>query len=972
MKVLSPIILSVTIVSFKCVASEPYVFKRFDEADGLPSTQVYQSIQDKDGYMWFATDRGVSRYDGHNFTTFSRKDGLTDEVVFGFFLEKNVNRLWLYTYYGGLCYYENNQFVEPHFNCKLKELLTELNTPVIVSLYVDENQDIWIGTELKNIIKVSSEGKIELVIGSKYIDSPDTCAVICLNPLGVVYNGAKSLLIPPLLIYSYPGSDHTVIKAPLIRQVHDYTRVKIYRTDIQSFILAYGPEVFKIHNHEIIQRYNLGADNNSLYALTVDTYNNLWVGTNQGVFCFSNQNLSVQPKVYLKDYKISSIHQDHEGGYWFTSLENGLFYLPHYEVSSYPTIKATAINSNSFGVYVGLANKNAMVFPNGKYERVITFNQIYSDYSRIVKINDDDILIQYGYLRNLFKDSVKIPFPNKQIALRNNDNRSLYFWNYPDHIFCATSLKDAQPSVCFELNKEIAFIKCATATKNLEKIFLATSRGFFLYENSILKNLSKRFPLFSVRITDLDLINEQTLLVTTRGNGVMKYNFRQNKLVKLNGIKNQSCNQSYIDPKGTVWVASYSGVTRIDDIESDNPQYYYYNKKCGLISDEVYDLVEYNGHIWAATSKGVSHWSRDWIPEYLDNKAQIHQITVNGDQHDFMANKSLNYIQNHLQFFFTTISFQEPIEYHYRLKGLHSNWITTNDRSAVYSSLKPGHYTFELKHTDEETIQSSVDFTIKPPLWLNPWFWLAIGLLLAIVMAYILRVRYRIIRKENKLYELFIRSEQKALRAQINPHFLFNSFNSILELVYRKEYNSVQTYMKRLAQLMRLVLQNSREEEISLAQELELLERYLELEKLRFGNFLHFSIEVKKPLDPLKTLLPSLLLQPYVENALKHGIRSRTDGNGLLQIIFDIINDQLRVQIIDNGKGYSNTIQNSMSKRRSHGMKINGERIQLFSEKEDFNIKILALNPLDNIYLGTIVEIYLPLKTTPLHEASAI
>jgi len=983
LKLLCSTILSIGIFQYSLQATEPYSFKHFDVANGLPSTEVYQAIQDSEGYMWFATDRGVSRYDGYRFTNFTRKDGLPDEVVFGLYLDYK-KRLWFITYHGGLCYYQNGRFIEPSFNCELKDVLKGLDTPVLVSLLIDENDNIWLGNEYQDIIKISANGKIQLLFDNgkdEYIQR--LIKVKSGNSHEFIFNGKKSWYLPDkIMIYKTPVMVPDTIYLPNDTTLQSFTsRGKYHKLNDSTFIFAIHSMVFKIRDNKVIQKVELGKEHRTFYALMQDNKKQFWVGTDNGIFCFPKTNLNKKPKYYLEDLQISSVYQDMEGGYWFTTLVDGIYYLPHFHIRSIARSqlggnRAIEIMANSHGIYVGCRDEDLLVLPHGDYKKLKIFPGMYVNESQIINYNDEILVKSRGNLLSFKNDTVpfkNLPYTKKYFQLKHFDDQSEFSYIYkPDVI---TIIQDETDSVWarFKHNYERG-LTCATVSSDMKHLWLGYPTGLkLLHKNGKVENLRDRFEEFAGRITDLDIIDHNLILVTTRGYGVLKYNYADQTLQKLDGIPNEYCQESYVDAEGVVWVASFSGVTRIDGVASDQPSYNHFSTHNGLVSNEVYHITEFKDYIWVATANGLSYWHRNWLPQN-NPPVDISRMIINGEAYDLNSNDILlSHRNNNLEFFFNTISFRKPVEYQYRLKGLHANWISTNGQRAVYKALKPGNYTLEVRPAYDKNAHSSVAFTITSPLWLNFWFWTSMVALVMIITFFLLRIRYRIIKRENKLYELFTRSEQKALRAQINPHFLFNTFNSILELLAEKDYASVQVYMQRFSRLMRIVLQQSREEEISLQEEIEFLTLYLKLEKLRFGALLSFTIEVDPDLELKEAFLPSLLLQPYVENALKHGVRSRKDGDAFLQVSFRKEKELLIVRIKDNGVGYSpSTITGKLTKNRSYGMKINGERIQLFNQKKQFKIIISDLDKDNAEYPGTVVELYFPLKINKHYETTVV
>ncbi len=214
------------------------------------------------------------------------------------------------------------------------------------------------------------------------------------------------------------------------------------------------------------------------------------------------------------------------------------------------------------------------------------------------------------------------------------------------------------------------------------------------------------------------------------------------------------------------------------------------------------------------------------------------------------------------------------------------------------------------------------------------------------------RQRFRKEQQFRKQREL----ELTAIRSQMNPHFLFNSLNSVQNLVQQNKGREAHLYLSDFAGLIRKVLRNSEKEEVSLAEELEMVEQYLNLEKLRF-NF-NFSISVDKELDPHNTLVPSMLLQPFAENAVIHGLQSKPE-NRQLSIIIQQVESGIKISIEDNGIGREEAKKIAKAKN-GKGSKMIQERLNILQEKqgEKYQLDIIDLN--ENGETGTRVEILIP------------
>ncbi|HBF19928.1 MAG: hypothetical protein CMI36_05240 [Owenweeksia sp.] len=949
----------------KAVAYEYFALQHFDIINGLPSNEVYQIIQDKEGYIWMATNYGLSRFDGRTFTNYTRKDGLTDDVVFGFYLARDA-KLWFYTYRGGLCYYEKGKIIEPAFNEELKALLRALEYPVIVSISEDNEGNLWLGDSHYGLFKVSTHTveQVCLPLNLEALNSPLVIQTQKVNN-SLVFTGGKSSYEPEEILFQPYGTSRIqrieLKHKPALKNHRDQShRVKIYPLSNNTFIYAFGHNLYKIENGIVVQRKSLGREQYILYSIHADKQGHLWVGTRKGVLCFPFANLHEDPRCFIENWAVSSVWQDHEGGTWFSTLENGIFYLPHLNMESLSLIsldnsQPLRIISNNYGVYVTTSSRKTLIFPAGNFDQMAEWDGASSAYIPLASWKD--LIVVRGHTSTqVFKGKSRIPpsqNPFTCFFFRNNDNSSPYLWYYSKK--CLQFVSEAGDSLSFTLESPAHQPKAVSALPDFSKIWLGFNIGLFVYENGKTQSLGETHPVFNDRIADLDLLGNGCLLVTTRENGVFKYDYHTRKIQHLDGIPDNNCQRSYIDDKGRLWVASLSGVTRVTQPHSSSPQYHHYSYHDGLLSREVYDITVYNNHIWAISNKGISRWNYDWTPPKIDVPVAITGWEANDQKKPVEGKTELNYKESHVAFTFKAISFREPAHFMYRLRGLHDNWIVSPEPKAIYSALQPGSYSLELRTPGDNKIHSTVAFSIAPPFWQNPWYWSVAVVLIAGTTFYFLSVRYRLLARENKLYKLFVQAEEKALRAQMNPHFLFNAFNSILELLAKHEYNRAQHYMRSFASLMRTVLRLSRSGEIALADEIQMLELYLQIEKLRFGDKLHYEIVLSRDVRAEIVLLPSsMLLQPYVENALKHGIRSRRDNKGLVRITFTKNGDCLVVRIEDNGKGYKSFSAN----KSSYGMKITHDRIRFIDPTEKYKEHISELNPENPEYPGTLVELY--------------
>jgi sensor histidine kinase YesM len=209
--------------------------------------------------------------------------------------------------------------------------------------------------------------------------------------------------------------------------------------------------------------------------------------------------------------------------------------------------------------------------------------------------------------------------------------------------------------------------------------------------------------------------------------------------------------------------------------------------------------------------------------------------------------------------------------------------------------------------------------------------------------------------------------EMKALRAQINPHFIFNSMNSINTMILEGDTEGASHYLSKFSKLIRLILENSENNSVSLQNELAMLESYIQLENLRFKGRIKYNIQVSETIDKENTTLPSMVLQPFIENAIWHGLmHKQSDVKGMINIAIAEEDDMLLCTIEDNGVGRDRAVkleEKSILKTKSMGLQITENRLRLLNKNRPAKlIHIIDLKDSYDNASGTRVDIRIPLN----------
>jgi LytS/YehU family sensor histidine kinase len=256
-------------------------------------------------------------------------------------------------------------------------------------------------------------------------------------------------------------------------------------------------------------------------------------------------------------------------------------------------------------------------------------------------------------------------------------------------------------------------------------------------------------------------------------------------------------------------------------------------------------------------------------------------------------------------------------------------------------------------------------------VWKTGWFIASSTLLIITASVLLLRYRANRIRKKEKeklFYEIELaHNELKALRAQMDPHFIFNSLNSIQALIMTQDEDAALAYLNKFAKLMRMTLSNSEKSFISLREELDALRLYLELETLRWGNKFTYQISIDVEIDLEDYKIPTMLIQPYVENAIVHGVVRKETGMGDVEVRINLSDTHIICIVDDNGIGrqMAQLLQSKANtpKHESVGMKITAERLQAINRLHNSRLSANIIDKVDDHgnAQGTTVQIFIPI-----------
>ena len=303
----------------------------------------------------------------------------------------------------------------------------------------------------------------------------------------------------------------------------------------------------------------------------------------------------------------------------------------------------------------------------------------------------------------------------------------------------------------------------------------------------------------------------------------------------------------------------------------------------GLPLSEVLSLEWYDDRLWVGARDGLYSFDPRLLSARVnDRDVPLLGLRINGKKTGLNKKLLLEHDQNNLEIDYTGIAIGRQLSFEFRMIGQDSSWTPTAARSARYTTLPPGKYRFQVRSIDKNQSRSPItswEFQIEPAWWQTWWFKAAAVLALALVVGWLFRIRLAQAKERAdaraNIQTRIAQIEMKALRAQMNPHFTFNTMNAIQHYIANNESEAAQRYLARFGRLMRLILQNSGEQNVTLEEETEQLALYAELEGLRFDEPFEFVVSMDDSIDPTYDRIPPMLLQPFVENAVWHRLAHR-------------------------------------------------------------------------------------------------
>ncbi len=931
-------------------------FRNYTVNNGLPSSETYDIEQDNEGNIWIATDRGVVKYNGRTFKVFKKKDGLVDDVVIQIYKDYK-GRLWFLTMKIELCYYENGKIKKYKYN----HIITK-------NLAVDANSDRSIVVKKDNTVILTSRNNGIIIINQNgrfnKIYQTTTLSNICIIGINKIEN---QLLWSSTYICNNISKQKNTRKVFIQENLHGKKTVIKTKINLKGFrIITTGtPKCGFLLCDNLIYNINTGnityphLNHNIISIQKIE--NKLFIGTYlNGVQVYNIVNgIPIYYKTILNNFSISTVYQDKNGGLWFSTLESGIFYLPFESIRNFT--KKNGLISNDvyhvFGlnkrIYLGLLNGCYQIISNNKNEKIINTLPGFTKFGALGK----KILFSFPLKGTYLKEKSLIK--DQTIDFYSTTNSTLLIGEPVIRIFENGRIEDL--TQC-SINERKYFR--AIMEDNTGQIWAGDLNGIYKFKNR--KLLPYKPNEFSFRVTDLLYSSIWGRIITTRDGGVFFLN--SGKFTKLKGLLSDDVSCVFEDSKKNLWFATKRGVNVVKRNKLGELNIECITQNHGLISNEINSLFVDEKYAWVGTKKGLSKIDiSNFHCNKQENKINLTSIILdNKTSLDLKKDIVIPYNKDIVKINFNTINFVTKGKYKYRFHS-NSSWSMLKDPELTLFNPEDGIYNLEVAFLNENnqwsTNQKIVSFEIEAPFWRKTYF----KILLILIIGFFIYLFIRFKKGQFETKQKLIILEQKALFAQMNPHFIFNTLNSIQSFLIYNENDKAEYFLSKFSKLLRETLHISRNSSVLLSKEIDILKKYLELEQMRFSNKFQWEIIYKTSESDLNFRIPNMLIQPYIENSIKHGFtEKRSDFK--IDIVFTLIdNFTLKCEVIDNGIGREASQLNKkdnvqLKDHISYGEKITKERLKSYTKKghTNYGSSYIDLEILGESK-GTKVEIIIPI-----------
>jgi hypothetical protein len=949
----------------------------FSEDNGFVSNEVFHVFQDHDNYLWFSTNKALVRYDGYKMEEYSTKDGLPSNIVFEVF-EDQSKKLWVLSLSNQIAYFNEDShfysdssltmYQDKHYNYHL--------IPLKGSYYIDALGNKFISYYLKGIFINSP------YFGKFLLAEKDE------NAFYIYYWGDKAL-ISSTFVQFFNGKIHLVDlqkhteKIIDIDKESDFDENLFYRIGVkkreETIYFYFYNKIFCINS--LSGNYTVHNMDNVVLWLQFDRDETLWAGLyNAGARAFPKGDLMKKPSSYLENEAVTSVCKDKQGGLWFSTMTNGVFYTPSIDITQYSATEKGEELGNISNITKDSNNRiwfcndinEFFTYKDGRIEKkAFGYKQNASIADIIWDKNTKKVLFgtglnlytysEQGGINPIFNINNDEVYSVKKIKISPENDKLIYVCLSSGFIILESEKGNyhiKEKHYISERINDIAF--------DDNKLYLGTNKNVLVYDVRKQKTIKKLLD-FNADISCL-LSNDKKdfLLIGTKGKGL--YVFFNEKLLmhasEENGIKsNYIKNILFVNNNLLISGDKGMNIVNLERIKNYTAKFPWQSMQ---FSVGINDIEYIGNNFFLAKDNALLFSNVDNLSEKHE-KPRITKILVNKQQKDIHKTEPrFKYYENTLHLEFSDFSFLGKKRYKYKLINYHNNWQTTDKHSIFLSNLPRGkHY---LLITDiNETPENTIVFVFYiNKLIFDYWFFypLIISLLVALISILTLtQLKRKKIRMELATTKSVIR--QKTIMRQLKPHFIFNVLNSVNLFILENKKEESLLYIVKIKRMIEYYLSSADKDFTSIEDSLKGLIAYIEMETLRIKDKLSYEVSIQEVINPKECYIPGLLIQPFVENSIWHGIMMK-DGKGKIKIQISREKDLLKIIVEDDGIGRKKSAE--LHKKRKHesmGIQLIKQRLDIIRKLHGIKkgMEFIDLYDENNNPCGTKVIIYLPYTT---------
>ncbi|MCF8448320.1 MAG: histidine kinase [Taibaiella sp.] len=915
-------------------------YLKLNRQDGLPSDAVYNVFQDSKGFMWMATGEGLCRYDGFEFVSYksTEQTSLPGSCI----REDKYGRIWYENFDGYLYYTDSGKLKSINQNTPYYYLPFGISTHY---LYITTNK----GADIYDIATLKHVKSLDIPV-TTWINTVSSSNAYYMLSENILYKISDDLSLTSCKIpTSEKGVLHNMYAAP------DGVYITSGNSAEKGFY-CYDK------NLKLVKKISIQGQMTIQHVSAIDS--SIFINSPTGSFTYAIEDASGERKAaYFNGKSVSGVIKDRQNNIWFSTTNEGLFIVPDMKNILFPTETFTI---NKIVVardgYFAATQKGKLLHVNQNFENSMVVSSDPGNSSIYYLYADSQYAIYSSLGFTLTSVAGKKYEHKKIIALKEVVRLDNKYYAFASSVFCGFmknhSSSNSEKSVWDSLNNSekntrypditplINLVRGKSVTYDAQnrQIFFATNKGVYCVSPHAVSTITPNGQ--SVFANSLQAVNGVLYALTSMGL-VLKIPYTpsgavascKNLPLKDISIMKRFGNELYLFGEGNLYKLN----TINDSIE---------RIEISIDINGINDILKDKEKLYVVTNEGIiSLNNQGYKTKRKPALFYINSVTANGKPISADGNNELNYFENNITISFSVLDFGTVVQagVYYKLNDNEWKEITKGSRLLQFPALANGSYTLSFKLGEYGSIVKKIQFSIQPAFWKQWWFYLICLLVVftLILVYYKRKINVRINKleaqkKSMQLEQELGKSMLTSIRAQMNPHFFYNALNTIQAYIFMNDKTRASSYLAKFSRLTRIILEMSEAETVSLNEEAETMKLYLDLEKMRFESGFEYDMQFHGIDNKEMIEIPSMIIQPYIENAIKHGLLHK-NGDKLLHIIFERNSNILQVTIDDNGIGRKRSEELNKirtEKYRSFATKASEKRMELLNKGRSEKIKI--------------------------------